>query len=378
MLALQLPFGLAFAWGTVAPDALRQGWTPALTGAVFSFTPLGYGLGTVLGGRLGDRLPPRRLCAAALALLVAGQAAAFAHPSGATFVTGYGFLALGVGGGLALTGAVAAMGRAFPHRRGAAAGAVTATYAGASILEAPVVSALVPALGWSHALAAVAAATALLALAGLAGSPSLPRSQAGSASTAPSLTDLISRPLLWTGFAVVFAGNTFGPVAAVDVGVAADARGLGGAVATAAVVLVAAGNTVARLIGGWVSDRLGVDRPMAAVLGLELAGAALLPPAGSAAPFLAGALVGGLALGGAGLVGRIAAEAAPDASSTAFGLIFAGYALAALCSPLAVAAIGLPAGWEVAAAPALVGAALLAVRGRLRRRAGEASAGGPG
>ncbi|HZU18467.1 MAG TPA: MFS transporter [Candidatus Dormibacteraeota bacterium] len=367
MLVLQLPFGLVFAWGTVVPYALREGWTPALTGAVFSVTPLGYGLGTALGGRLGDRLPPRRLCSAALLALAVGFAVAFARPSGATFVAGYGFLALGVGGGLALTGAVAAVGQAFPHRRGTGAGAVTATYAASSVLEAPVVGALVPALGWEHALTAVAAGGGLLALVGLAVSPPLPPPATGTTSPTPSLTGLASRPLLWTGFLVVFAGNTLGPVAAVDVALAAQRRGLGAASATTAVVLVAAGNTLARLIGGWASDRLGVDRPMAAVLTLEVAGAGLLLVTGSRASLLAGALAAGLALGGAGLVGRIAAEAAPDAPSTAFGLVFAGYTLAALCSPLAAAVIGLPAAWPVAAAPAPAGALLLVARGRLRR-----------
>jgi MFS family permease len=371
VLALQLPFGLVFAWGAVAPHALADGWPPVLVGAVFSATPLGYGTGTLLGGWLGDRVRPRGLGWAGLALLALGFAAAFARPSGATFVACYGFLALGVGGGLALTGAVAALSQAFPGRRGAAAGAATATYAASAIVQAPIVGTLIPGLGWVGALAAVGTATALVAIAGLAAVPPLPAPGARRGPSPRGGAKLLARPLLWSGFLVVFAGSTFGTSAAVDVGVAARALGFGAAVGTAGVVLVAAGNASARLAAGWASDRLGVDRPMAVVLGLDLAGALLLFWPLSSVGFLAGALAGGLGLGAAGLVGRIAAEAAPDAPSSAFGLVFAGYTLAALGGPLAAAAAGLPVAWLVVAAPALGGAAILAVRPRFRRARGS-------
>ena len=46
-LALQMAFGLVFAWGEVAPYVRAvDHWPPWLLGAVFSGTPLGYGTGT--------------------------------------------------------------------------------------------------------------------------------------------------------------------------------------------------------------------------------------------------------------------------------------------------------------------------------------------
>ena len=96
-LALQLAFGLSLAWGEVAPYIrAADHWPPVLLGAVFSATPLGYGTGALIGGRLADRLPPRRLCWAGLGLLGAGFAVAFTHPSGLTFVAFYALSRFGV------------------------------------------------------------------------------------------------------------------------------------------------------------------------------------------------------------------------------------------------------------------------------------------
>ncbi|MDQ6771367.1 MAG: hypothetical protein M3024_00005, partial [Candidatus Dormibacteraeota bacterium] len=179
---------------------------------------------------------------------------------------------------------------------------------------------------------------------------------------------LASRPLLWSGFLLVFAGSTFGPTAAVNIAVAARSHGFAATVATASVVLVATGNTAVRLAGGWASDRVRMSRLLAGLFAVQLAGSVLLFATSHPAPFLSGALLGGLAFGGAGVARRIATEAAPDAANSAFGLIFAGYALAALSGPLAAALAGWPAGWLVVGAPALAGALVLVLTARLRSR----------
>jgi len=71
-LPLQFAFGVVYSWGALAPFVERdQHWPALLISAVFSATPVGYGTGIVVGGRLADRLPPRRLCWAGLVLLAA-------------------------------------------------------------------------------------------------------------------------------------------------------------------------------------------------------------------------------------------------------------------------------------------------------------------
>src|SRR5438309_425726 len=164
-LLLQQAFGLVFAWGVLVPSIHSElRWSPVLTGVVFSATPFGYGLGALIGGRLAERLPFRRICAAGVLLLFTGMAVALALPVGFTFVVFYGWLALGVGGGIALTGSVAAVVRRFPGQAGAAGGAVTAAYAMAAVVQAPVLARLAPVLGWLTALRLVAALLAGLAV----------------------------------------------------------------------------------------------------------------------------------------------------------------------------------------------------------------------
>jgi MFS family permease len=180
-LPLQLAFGIVFAWGVVTPLVrAHDHWPALLAGAVFSATPLGFGIGTVIGGRLADRIPPRRLCWASLGLLAAGFALAFAAPSGLTFIVGYAGVALGVGGGVALTGAVAALAQVLPGRAGMAGGLASATYAASAVFQAPLISVLAPRLGWLAALEVAGLGAAALAAALLPLMPALPARRAGS------------------------------------------------------------------------------------------------------------------------------------------------------------------------------------------------------
>ena len=370
-LALQLAFGLVFAWGEGAPYVrAADHWPPVLLGAVFSGTPLGYGTGTLIGGRLADRLPPRGLCWAGLALLCLGFAVAFIFPGGATFIAFYAFLGLGVGGGVAVTGAVAALVQAFPGRAGTVGGAVTAAYAASAIVQAPLLGALLSHLYWLDALRLVAVGSLVPAVALLLLMPSLPApTHAFSEEAAPALGDLLRRPALWTACALVFCGATLGPYAAVALAGEVLAHHQGPALATSAVVLFAAANAVSRFTAGLGSDLFGVDRVVLAVLLLELAAALLLASGVTPFTIIAAALAAGFSLGGSnGAMTRMAVEAAPEAPNSALGVIFAAFALGAVLGPLAGALTGGPRAWLTVGAPALAGLIVLAGRRRLTRR----------
>jgi MFS family permease len=366
---LQQAFGLVFAWGVVVPYVRAElRWPPVLAGAVFSATPLGYGLGTLLGGRLAERLPLRRICAAGVVILVTGMAVALALPSGFTFVVFYGGLALGVGGGMALTGSVASVVRRFPGGAGAAGGAVTAAYAAAAVVQAPLLARLAPTLGWLAALRLLAALLAGLAVVALALMPEDPGPRlvpglAGSAAR-PGQLSLLRRPAVWTGGLLILLPALLGTDAAVNVTGAARADHLAAWVGAAAVVLFSLGNAGGRLVGGMVADRLGVNLVAATVLVCDLSAAVLFALALPTPPFLAAALCAGTALGGAAsLPARMAADAAPDATSSTFGLLFAAYASGALLGPLLGAAVGAgSASWLVVGLPAALGFVVVALR----------------
>ena len=340
-----------FAWGAVVPLVRAQDhWPALLLGAVFSATPVGFGIGTVAGGRLADRHPPRILCWASLGLLAAGFALAFAAPSGLTFVVGYAGVGLGVGGGIALTGAVAALAQVLPGRPGLAGGLPSAVYASSAVFQAPLVAALAPSVGWRDALAAVGIGVAVVAAVLLTLMPALPARRAG-----PEGGLLLTRPV-GTGAALAFCGATLGAYAAVNLPGEAGLA-LAGAVAAA----IALGNATGRLLGGLLADRLGTGRVVvAAVFALDLAVAVLLFARPGPAVALGAGLAAGLALGAnAGTLARVGRDAAPARPNAAFGLVFAGYTTGAFAGPLLGAAVGAPLAWLATAAPAVAGLVLL-------------------
>jgi MFS transporter, OFA family, oxalate/formate antiporter len=351
-LPLQLAFGIVFAWGVAAPLVRAQDhWPALLVGAVFSATPVGFGIGTVAGGRLADRLPPRRLCWASLGLLAAGFAVAFLAPSGLTFVVAYAGVALGVGGGVALTGAVAALTQVLPGRAGVAGGLASATYAASAVFQAPLISALAPRLGWQGALEAVGLGAAALAALLLPLMPALPARQPDGRS-GPGL--LLSAPVAM-GAALAFCGATFGAYAAVNLPGTAGVA-LAGAVAAA----IALGNAGGRLAGGLLADRVGTARVIAVVFAMNMAAGALLFARPGPATALGAGLGAGLALGAdAGSLARAGRDAAPARPNAAFGLVFAGYTTGAFAGPLLGALVGAPSAWLATAAPAVVGLAVL-------------------
>jgi predicted MFS family arabinose efflux permease len=302
-------------------------------------------------------------------LLAAGGGTALAFPGGVTFVFLYSMLGLGLGGGIALAGAVAAARHAMPERAGTAGGLVTGAYALAAPIQLPVISLLAQSLGWLPALRIMGGSMLAMAAVMLATMPAIPRPRHPvDAGRHPSPAQLLGRPRLLTAFFLEVAGTPLGAYAFVNAaGYARDLQ-LAAFLATLAITAVAAGNAIGRVVGGATSDRSGVDRVMLATLLLDLGAGALLLLHPGAWALVTGALLAGIGFGvPAGVIGRLAEDAAPDAPNSAFGLIFAGFALGAGGGSLLGAAIGGPLAYGVLGAPALAGLVVLGLRARLGR-----------
>ena len=372
-LPLQFAFGLVYSWGALAPFIQRDlHWHPLLVSAVFSATPIGYGTGIVIGGRLADRVPPRRLCWAGLCLLAIGGGIALAAPSGPTFVLLYSMLGLGLGGGLALAGSIAAGRHAMPGRVGTVTGLVTGAYAMAAPLQVPIVSVLAGSIGWLPTLRGMGAGMLGLAALTLTAMPAIPRpAHPGGEGHAPSPATLLRRPRLLTAILFEVTGTPLGAFAFVSAASYARGLQLAAVVATVAITAVAVGNAVGRIAAGAASDRVGVDRVMTAMLLLDLVAAAILFAHPGGLGVVAGALLAGIGFGApAGVIGRLAEDSARDAPNSAFGLIFAGFAAGAGSGSLLGAAIGGSDAWAVLGLPALAGLGVVVLRHRLGHRAG--------
>ena len=342
-LALQFAFGMAYAWGAVVPYVrLHDHWSPLLISAVFSGTPLGYGMGIVIGGWLADRYPPHRLCWIGTGLLIIGFAVAFLIPSGITFAIFYSALALGLGGSIALAGALAAGVSAFPTRVGMIGGTLTGSYALAAVVQVPVISYLASTIGWADALRLVGTMMALLAVSMVLLMPAIPRPVRTRQTTgAVPFRKLMVRNQVWTGFLLEATASPLGAYAFVAIATYAHAFSLALWVATVAVIAVAAGNAVGRIVAGAASDRFGANRVFLVILAMNLLAVILLQVHRNGVAVLFAALAAGIGFGGpAGLLSRLASASAPDAPNTAFGLLFVGYALGVFYGPLLGAAAG--------------------------------------
>lgn len=339
----QFAFGLSYAWIGLSPHVQQQDhWSSLMVSAIFALTPLSAAFTLLIGGRLTTRFPPRRLCWVGVSLLVFGLAVAFLWPNQFTFVVFYAMLALGVGYGITLTASLAALAQVFPRHVGTAGGLLTAAYTLAAIAEVPVIDSLIAGHAWINALRVVGSIVAGLAVVALAVMPhvSVPRErEAEGQGFLPR--HLLKRPRLVTVFLMVVSVAPLGTYATSQVGIYAQNLGLLAAIAAAAVVIVAIGNTVGRLAGGIASDHLGVNRVLLVVVLMDaIAGVALWRASTGAVLLVASAIIG-LACGGLiGTVPRLASDAAPGAFNTASGLLFAGFSLGGFIGPIVGAGLG--------------------------------------
>lgn len=364
-LVLQFSLGLVYVWGAVAPYVrAHDHWSPLVIGSVWSAGPAGYGLGMVVAGRFADRLPPRRICWASLALAACGLGVAFALPGSVTFPVFYSGVGLGVGGGVGMAGSIAAGVQALPRRVGMVGGLATGAYALAALVQVPIASRLAPVVGWTDTLRILGSALVVLAALALLLMPALPVPRLASAGR-PIETPLrlFARPLVWTAVLAELGAAPIGADAFVNLVSYARGLGIAAVLATAALTVVAAGNAAGRLAGGSAADRFGVERVMLVVLLCNVAAALLLWHV-TPATLVAASLAAGVGFGGAaGILSRLGARAAPEAPSSAFGLIFVGYAAGAFAGPLVSAGLGLGSWtWLAMGILPLAGLAVLAYR----------------
>lgn len=370
-LILQFVFGMAYAWGAVVPYVrLHDHWSSLLISAVFSGTPLGYGIGIVMGGWLADRFPPRRLCWIGTGLLIIGFTVAFLLPSGITFVLFYSVLALGLGGSIALAGALAAGVSAFPIQVGMIGGTLTGSYALAAVIQIPVINSLAATIGWADALRLVGSILALLAVVMVLLMPAIPRPiRPKPATEAAPFLQLVRRKQVWTGFFIEVTASPLGAYAFVAIATYTRGLSLPLWVATGAVIVVAAGNGLGRIIAGAASDRFGVNRVFLVILMLSMLAVILLLVPGNGLTVLLAALAAGIGFGGpAGLLSRLASTSVPDSPNTAFGLLFFGYALGVFAGPFLGAAVGgTTQPWFVLGGVTGISLLILIIRGMLAR-----------
>jgi len=300
---------------------------------LYSLALLSLTLAVLLSHRVFRRFAPQRIllalgAAACLGLLLAAGLQSLP-------VTALGFsLIFGFANGLgyALTLQLAA--HAYPDRKGAAMGAVTAVYALGAMLFAKVFALLIEAAGPAPAFATLGAVIFALTLAGALAvrSSAIRFDRDGDDDDAAAGDDRRTLAILWVGYGcgclagLMIIGHAAAIVA--SAGGSAGDRVLG-------TMLIALGNAVGGICAGLLADRVAAR---SLILGLPLlSGAALLTLAADLAPgqVIATLVVIGFAYGAIIAVYPVVTVAyfGLAQSARAYGRIFTAWGVAGLAGP---------------------------------------------
>jgi MFS family permease len=319
---LDLAVSVLFAWDVFVPALSRKlGVATGSLAIVFATGLAAFTVGVLGGGRLADRVAPRRLAAAVGAGVSLGTAGVAVVSSVAALVVVFGVL-VGGSSGVGYATAVRAAGTV-PTRRGLALGLVVSAYAAGTVAIAPAAAVLLDQVGSAGTFFVLAAVTAVVLTTAAVLLPArAPARQPSRGRRGPVLSGATMR--LWLAFGL---GSAPGLAAFGHAGELAGGTRAG----AVAVTLLSAGNLTGRLVAGPLSDRIG--RPLAlhvsmAVLVVSSAvlGLAGNPPMALTALAALGTQYGALST----LAPAATADAVPAARLGAtYGAVFTGWASAA-------------------------------------------------
>jgi OFA family oxalate/formate antiporter-like MFS transporter len=343
--AIDLMLGTAYAWSVVARP-LREGFGASEFEAMLpnAVALAGFAVGMVPGGRLVDRHGPRKVAVLGGLLfgggyLLASLMALTPWPLAWLALT-YGVV-VGLGIGIAYSATLATAVRWYPDRKGLASGFVVMGFGLSAIATAPVLSALVAAVGLPGALAALgavftagAAGLALLLAFPPAGFAPPRPATASRRTWTPALNvparDMLRTRTFWLAWLLYAMGTSAGfMVINKAQPIAEQVGGASGAMALAAVQLLAVFNCLGRPAFGRVSDRFGPRATAELMSVVLLMGLAVLATAGPGAPTYLGIGLVGLVFGGfLAVMPSMASYFFGDANlGQNYGLVFTGYGL---------------------------------------------------
>jgi OFA family oxalate/formate antiporter-like MFS transporter len=292
---INLALGVLYTWSVIKggiPESWQ--WSNADKALPYSVACLCFAIAMVIAGRLQDRIGPRLVATVGGVLIGIGCLTAGASGSSLTgFVAGFGVLA-GTGIGFCYAAATPPAVKWFPPRRtGMVAGIVVAGFGIAPVYIAPLVTALLKAFAVhikpedatpiveksvSATMLVLGAAflIAITLLAQLLKNPppghvpaSTPTASASSAGPRPELgwRQVLSTRLFYVLWLMLFAGAAAG-LTFISVAQDLGKRALG-EWAFFAVVVLAIGNASGRVLGGVLSDIIGRERTLFAVMVLQ-------------------------------------------------------------------------------------------------------------
>ncbi len=312
----------------------------------------------ILGGYFVDHRRSRAVALAGAMLYGVGWVlTAFGSTSGIAVILSYGVVA-GLGQGLVYAAALNNTLRFFPDRRGLASGLITGANGGATIVMAPLIQSLMSHSGLQTMMLVLGGVFLVIGVVAFLVIRQAPADYAPEGWTPPAATvsapaavnvkwlQMLGTPMFWL-IVVIFVCGAFSGVM-ISGNASPIAQGMYLYEAAGAAVFVSVysfSNLAGRIIWGTVSDRIGRVRAIQVIF-LVAAVGLLIVMLGKgehhAVPLVAGLLCIGTSFGGimAIMPTLVMGQFGPANQGVNYGLVFAGYSIAALLSPRLGASIG--------------------------------------
>ncbi|MGQ9808113.1 MAG: MFS transporter [Armatimonadota bacterium] len=334
--AMMLCLGGIYAWSVfVTPLRLQFGLTAAQTQLIFGLAIAVFTSTMVLAGRLLERWGPAPVAAVGGALYGGGYL--LASVSGGKFallLPGIGLLS-GAGTGCCYVSALSSCVRWFPSIRGLVTGIAVAGFGGGAIgctiLAGRLMEHSGDVLNVFRLIGLMYGGVVFLSALAL----SFPQGSARSDGGVLPLRDVLRQRQFWSLAIGMFCGTFSGLMVVGNIQPIGLTAGLEAGAAGLAVMTLAAGNTVGRIVWGTVHDRIGRASIAASLLALCLALLLVLPSASSKLLFAAAASLVGFGFGACFVVyaAQVARDYGPSGIGQVYPVIFLFYGLSGLAGP---------------------------------------------
>ena len=353
---VQLALGAVYAWSVfVNPLISQMGWSRTQTALPFIVTVGVLFIGTLVGGRIQDRIGPRPVVLAGGIIYSVGVmlASLVSTPDQLwLLVLTYGVVA-GLGLGVGYIVPIAMLVKWFPDKRGLITGIAVAGFGAGALITAPVANRLMVAddvsqvflpLGLAYLVATILGGAFFRNPSAGYRVPGFDGSRARVAGTAHSfkLGEALRTPQ-WYRLTAILALNVTAGIALISQAApaAVEITGMSAASAASLVGVFAVFNGAGRVVWGWTSDFIGRMRAFLAIFAVQVLCFALLPGAMSVTLFVVlGSLVYLCYGGGFGTMPATAADFfGPDNAGGIYGAMIVGWSIGGVVGPLVIAAI---------------------------------------
>ncbi len=353
---VQLALGAVYAWSVfVNPFIEQMGWSRTETALPFIVTIGVLFIGTLVGGRIQDRIGPRPVVLAGGVIYSAGVmlASLVSTPDQLwLLVLTYGVIA-GIGLGAGYIVPIAMLVKWFPDKRGLITGVAVAGFGAGALVTAPVANRLIVPddvsqvflpLGLAYLVATVLGGALFrnpppgYSVPGFDGS----KSRVVGTTESYTLGEALRTPQ-WYALTAILALNVTAGIALISQAApaAVEITGMGAAGAASLVGVLAIFNGAGRIVWGWTSDFIGRMRAFLAIFALQVICFALLPSAAPIALFVVLSSLVYLCYGGG--FGTMPATAAdffgPNNAGAIYGAMIVGWSIGGVVGPFVIAAI---------------------------------------